>query len=43
MLLPNGKADLTFAKQLGVSAMLVSSDHGFIRSAATAALKDYCD
>ncbi|MCJ9749291.1 aldolase/citrate lyase family protein [Neorhizobium sp. BETTINA12A] len=43
MLLPNGKADLTFAKQLGASAMLVSSDHGFIRSAATAALKDYCD
>ncbi|MBD0413874.1 HpcH/HpaI aldolase family protein [Oryzicola mucosus] len=43
MLLPNGKADLAFARELGATAMLVSSDHGFIRSAAGAALKDYFD
>ncbi|SMF17496.1 2-keto-3-deoxy-L-rhamnonate aldolase RhmA [Xaviernesmea oryzae] len=43
MLLPTSKTDLAFAKELGARAMLVSSDHGFIRSAASAALKDYSD
>lgn len=41
MMLPTSKTDLSFAKELGASAMLVSSDHGFIRSAAAAALKDF--
>ncbi|MBU1317197.1 MAG: aldolase [Alphaproteobacteria bacterium] len=41
MLLASGKADLAFARDLGARAILVSSDHGFIRSAATAALADY--
>ncbi|CDZ70676.1 2-keto-3-deoxy-L-rhamnonate aldolase [Neorhizobium galegae bv. orientalis] len=41
MMLPTSKADFNFAAELGASAMLVSSDHGFIRSAAAAALKEY--
>lgn len=41
MMLPTSKADFEFAASLGASAMVISSDHGFIRSAATAALKDY--
>ncbi|WP_105431031.1 HpcH/HpaI aldolase/citrate lyase family protein [Neorhizobium sp. T6_25] len=41
MMLPTSKADFNFAIELGASAMLVSSDHGFIRSAAAAALKEY--
>lgn len=43
LMLPTSKADLAFAKELGASAMLLSSDHGFIRSAASATLADYSD
>ena len=41
MMLPTSKADFEFASDLGATAMALSSDHGFIRSAATAALKEY--
>jgi 2-keto-3-deoxy-L-rhamnonate aldolase RhmA len=41
MMLPTSKPDFEFAAALGATAMVISSDHGFIRSAATAALKDY--
>lgn len=41
IMLPTSKADLEFSKELGATAMLVSSDHGFIRSAAAAALSEY--
>jgi 2-keto-3-deoxy-L-rhamnonate aldolase RhmA len=41
MMLPTSKADFDFAAELGASAMLVSSDHGFIRSAAAAALREF--
>ena len=41
MMLPTSKPDLEFVASLGATAMVISSDHGFIRSAATAALKDY--
>ncbi|CDZ26872.1 aldolase/citrate lyase family protein [Neorhizobium galegae] len=41
MMLPTSKADFDFAAELGARAMLVSSDHGFIRSAAAAALREY--
>lgn len=41
MMLPTSKADLATSRELGASAMLISSDHGFIKSAATAALKDF--
>jgi len=43
MMLPTSKMDLAFTKEIGATAMLVSSDHGFIRSAASAALKDYAE
>lgn len=41
MMLPTGKADFDFATGLGTTALVISSDHGFIRSAAAAAIKDY--
>jgi 2-keto-3-deoxy-L-rhamnonate aldolase RhmA len=41
MMLPTSKPDFEFAASLGASAMIISSDHGFIRSAAATALKDY--
>lgn len=41
MMLPIGKADFDFATGLGATALVFSSDHGFIRSAAAAAIKDY--
>jgi 2-keto-3-deoxy-L-rhamnonate aldolase RhmA len=41
MMLPTSKPDLATSREHGASAMLISSDHGFIRSAASAALKDY--
>ena len=41
MMLPTSKPDFDFAASLGASAMVISSDHGFIRTAASAALKDY--
>lgn len=43
MMLPTSKADHQFAKELGARAMVLSSDHGFIRSAAGTALKDYSE
>ncbi|MBW6425092.1 aldolase [Rhizobium sp. XQZ8] len=43
LMLPTNKDDFEFAKGLGASAMLLSSDHGFIRSAAAKALKDFAD
>jgi len=43
LMLPTSKADLAFSKELGATAMLVSSDHGFMRSAAAAAFSDYSD
>lgn len=41
MMLPTGRADFEFAIGLGASALAFSSDHGFIRSAASAIIKDY--
>lgn len=41
MMLPTSKADFAFASELGATAMVLSSDHGFIRTAATAAIRDY--
>lgn len=41
MMLPTSKPDLEFAASLGATAMVISSDHGFIRNAATAALKEF--
>ncbi|MDR7031368.1 aldolase/citrate lyase family protein [Mesorhizobium sp. BE184] len=41
MMLPTSKADFDFASELGSTAMALSSDHGFIRTAAAAAIKDY--
>lgn len=41
LMLPTSPADLAFVKELGATALLVSSDHGFIRSAAAAALREY--
>lgn len=43
LMLPTSKADLAFSKELGATAMLVSSDHSFMRSAAAAAFSDYSD
>lgn len=40
MLCPDRKDALAMSK-LGASAFLISSDHGFMRNAATAALKDF--
>ncbi|MCO5161037.1 MAG: aldolase/citrate lyase family protein [Mesorhizobium sp.] len=41
MMLPTGRADFEFATELGATALAFSSDHGFIRSAAAAVIKDY--
>ncbi len=41
MMLPTSKADFEFVAGLGASAFMVSSDHGFIRTAASAALRDF--
>ena len=41
MMLPTGRSDFEFATSLGASALAFSSDHGFIRSAAAAVVKDY--
>jgi 2-keto-3-deoxy-L-rhamnonate aldolase RhmA len=41
MMLPTGKADFASASELGATAMVISSDHGFIRTAASAAIRDY--
>ena len=41
MMLPSGRPDFEFATGLGATALAFSSDHGFIRSAAAAILKDY--
>lgn len=41
MMLPAGKPDLEFATGLGATALAFSSDHGFIRAAAAATLKDH--
>ena len=41
MMLPTGKADFGFASGLGATAMALSSDHGFIRTAAAAVIRDY--
>jgi 2-keto-3-deoxy-L-rhamnonate aldolase RhmA len=41
MLLASGRADLAFARDLGARAILMSSDHGLIRSAAATALAEY--
>jgi 2-keto-3-deoxy-L-rhamnonate aldolase RhmA len=41
MMLPTSRDDFDFVASIGASAMVISSDHGFFRSAATAALKDY--
>ena len=41
MMLPTGRADFEFATSLGATALAFSSDHGFIRSAAAAVIKDY--
>lgn len=43
LMLPTSRDDFEFAKGLGASAMLLSSDHGFIRSAAAKAIKDFSD
>jgi 2-keto-3-deoxy-L-rhamnonate aldolase RhmA len=41
MMLPTGRSDFEFATSLGATALAFSSDHGFIRSAAAAVIKDY--
>ena len=41
MMLPTGRSDFEFATSLGATALAFSSDHGFIRSAAAAIIKDY--
>ena len=43
MMLPGSRDDYEFVKGLGASAMLISSDHGFIRQAAGKAFKDYSE
>jgi 2-keto-3-deoxy-L-rhamnonate aldolase RhmA len=43
LMLPTSRDDFDFAKGIGASAMLLSSDHGFIRSAAAKAIKDFAD
>lgn len=43
LMLPTSRDDFEFAKGLGASAMMLSSDHGFIRSAAAKAIKDFSD
>ena len=41
MMLANNVADAAKMRSIGTSAMLVASDHNFLKSAATSALKDY--
>src|SRR5690606_29297534 len=41
MMLPTSRADFDFVASIGATALVIASDHGFIRSAAAAALKDY--
>nr|WP_295468034.1 aldolase/citrate lyase family protein [Mesorhizobium sp.] len=41
MMLPTGRSDFEFATGLGATALAFSSDHGFIRSAAAAVIRDY--
>jgi 2-keto-3-deoxy-L-rhamnonate aldolase RhmA len=43
LMLPTSRDDYEFAKGLGASAMLLSSDHGFIRSAAGKAINGFSD
>ncbi|TCV74561.1 2-keto-3-deoxy-L-rhamnonate aldolase RhmA [Neorhizobium sp. R1-B] len=43
LMLPTTRDDFEFAKGLGASALLLSSDHGFIRSAAAKTIKDFSD
>jgi 2-keto-3-deoxy-L-rhamnonate aldolase RhmA len=43
LMLPTTRDDFDFAKGLGASALLLSSDHGFIRSAAAKTIKDFSD
>jgi 2-keto-3-deoxy-L-rhamnonate aldolase RhmA len=43
LMLPTTRDDFEFAKGLGASAFLLSSDHGFIRSAAAKTIKDFSD
>lgn len=43
LMLPTTRDDFEFAKGLGASALLLSSDHGFIRSAAAKTIKDFAD
>lgn len=43
MMLPGSRGDYEFVTGLGASAMLISSDHGFIRQAAGKALNDYSE
>lgn len=41
MMLPTTKPDMEFVTGLGATAIVISSDHGFIRNAATTALRDF--
>lgn len=41
MMLPTGRPDFEFAVGIGATALVFSSDHGFIRSAAAAVINDY--
>jgi len=41
LMLPTSRDDFEFAKGLGASALLLSSDHGFIRTAAAKAINDF--
>lgn len=41
MMLATSKADADNARQLGATAMLVASDHNFLKSAASAAFREY--
>ena len=43
MMLATSTADAASVRELGASALLVSSDHNFLLSAAAAALRDYAD
>ncbi len=40
MMLPTSRSDCEFAVSLGATALVLSSDHGFIRTAAAAAIRD---
>jgi 2-keto-3-deoxy-L-rhamnonate aldolase RhmA len=41
VMLPTGRDDYEFVKGLGAGAILISSDHGFIRSAAAKAIEEF--